>query len=586
MGKEVFIMGYMENYKKWCEDTYFDEATRAELKAIEGNDKEIQERFYKDLEFGTGGLRGIIGAGTNRLNIYTVSKATQGFANYIIKQGEDAVKKGVAIAFDSRRMSPEFAEITALVLNGNGIKTHIYPSLRPTPMLSFAVRELNCTGGVVITASHNPPEYNGYKVYWADGGQVPYPRDEAIIEEVNAVTDFHTIKTANKDEAVKAGLFNVIGEEVDEAFDKNVLAQIVNPEIIKEQHDLKIVYTPIHGSGNKPVRRVLKKAGFENVTVVPEQELPDSEFTTVGYPNPENPAVFELAIKLAEKIDADIILGTDPDCDRVGAVVKTKDGSYTVLTGNMTGTLICNYICSQKAKLGTLPKNGALVSTIVSSEMTKAIAKKYNLAYFDVLTGFKYIGEKIKEFEQTGEYQYVFGFEESYGCLSGTYARDKDAVVASLLICEMAAYYKSRGMSLYDGLMELYDTYGVYKEIIHSITLKGIEGIENMKKIMDTLRKDAPSEIAGVKVTETRDYLEDKIVDVATGKVSPTNLPKSNVLYFTLADDTWFCVRPSGTEPKIKIYFGTKADTVENAEKKIATAQDGIMKVVNSVLGE
>lgn len=579
-------MGYMENYKKWCEDTYFDEATRAELKAIEGNDKEIQERFYKDLEFGTGGLRGIIGAGTNRLNIYTVSKATQGFANYIIKQGEEAVKKGVAIAFDSRRMSPEFAEITALVLNGNGIKTYIYPSLRPTPMLSFAVRELNCTGGVVITASHNPPEYNGYKVYWADGGQVPYPRDEAIIEEVNAVTDFHTIKTANKDEAVKAGLFNVIGEEVDEAFDKNVLAQIVNPEIIKEQHDLKIVYTPIHGSGNKPVRRVLKKAGFENVTVVPEQELPDSEFTTVGYPNPENPAVFELAIKLAEKIDADIILGTDPDCDRVGAVVKTKDGSYTVLTGNMTGTLICNYICSQKAKLGTLPKNGALVSTIVSSEMTNAIAKKYNLAYFDVLTGFKYIGEKIKEFEQTGEYQYVFGFEESYGCLSGTYARDKDAVVASLLICEMAAYYKSRGMSLYDGLMELYDTYGVYKEIIHSITLKGIEGIENMKKIMDTLRKDAPSEIAGVKVTETRDYLEDKIVDVATGKVSPTNLPKSNVLYFTLADDTWFCVRPSGTEPKIKIYFGTKADTVENAEKKIATAQDGIMKVVNSVLGE
>lgn len=578
-------MGYMENYKKWCEDTYFDEATRAELKAIEGNDKEIQERFYKDLEFGTGGLRGIIGAGTNRLNIYTVSKATQGFANYIIKQGEEAVKKGVAIAFDSRRMSPEFAEITALVLNGNGIKTYIYPSLRPTPMLSFAVRELNCTGGVVITASHNPPEYNGYKVYWADGGQVPYPRDEAIIEEVNAVTDFHTIKTANKDEAVKAGLFNVIGEEVDEAFDKNVLAQIVNPEIIKEQHDLKIVYTPIHGSGNKPVRRVLEKAGFENVTVVPEQELPDSEFTTVGYPNPENPAVFELAIKLAEKIDADIILGTDPDCDRVGAVVKTKDGSYTVLTGNMTGTLICNYICSQKAKLGTLPKNGALVSTIVSSEMTKAIAKKYNLAYFDVLTGFKYIGEKIKEFEQTGEYQYVFGFEESYGCLSGTYARDKDAVVASLLICEMAAYYKSRGMSLYDGLMELYDTYGVYKEIIHSITLKGIEGIENMKKIMDTLRKDAPSEIAGVKVTETRDYLEDKIVDVATGKVSPTNLPKSNVLYFTLADDTWFCVRPSGTEPKIKIYFGTKADTVENAEKKIATAQDGIMKVVNSVLG-
>lgn len=579
-------MGYIENYTKWCEDAYFDEATRAELKAIAGDDKEIQERFYKDLEFGTGGLRGIIGAGTNRLNIYTVSKATQGFANYIIKQGEDAIKKGVAIAFDSRRMSPEFAEITALVLNGNGIKTYIYPSLRPTPMLSFAVRELDCTGGIVITASHNPPEYNGYKVYWADGGQVPYPRDEAIIEEVNAVTDFHTIKTADKEDAVAKGLFNVIGEEVDEAYDKNVLAQIVDPDIIKAQEDLKIVYTPIHGSGNKPVRRVLDKAGFKNVTVVPEQELPDSEFTTVGYPNPENPAVFELAIKLAEQTDADIILGTDPDCDRVGAVVKTKDGSYTVLTGNMTGTLICNYICSQKAKLGTLPKNGALVSTIVSSEMTKAIAEKYNLAYFDVLTGFKYIGEKIKEFEQTGQYEYVFGFEESYGCLSGTYARDKDAVVASLLICEMAAYYKSRGMSLYDGLMELYDTYGVYKEIIHSITLKGIEGIGNMKKIMDTLRSEAPCEIAGVKVTETRDYLEDKIVDTATGKVSPTNLPKSNVLYFTLADDTWFCVRPSGTEPKIKIYFGTKANTVDEADSKIAKAQEGIMSVVNKVLGE
>ena len=577
-------MGYREAYESWLNNPYFDEDTKQELRNIANDEKEMEDRFYMDLEFGTAGLRGVIGAGTNRMNVYTVRKATQGLSNYIIKVGAQA--KGVAIAYDSRRMSPEFANEAALCLAANGIKAYIFESLRPTPELSYAVRYLGCTAGINVTASHNPPEYNGYKVYWADGGQVPYPRDEAIIEEVNAVTDFHTIKTANKDEAVKAGLFNVIGEEVDEAFDKNVLAQIVNPEIIKEQHDLKIVYTPIHGSGNKPVRRVLEKAGFENVTVVPEQELPDSEFTTVGYPNPENPAVFELAIKLAEKIDADIILGTDPDCDRVGAVVKTKDGSYTVLTGNMTGTLICNYICSQKAKLGTLPKNGALVSTIVSSEMTKAIAKKYNLAYFDVLTGFKYIGEKIKEFEQTGDYQYVFGFEESYGCLSGTYARDKDAVVASLLICEMAAYYKSRGMSLYDGLMELYDTYGVYKEIIHSITLKGIEGIENMKKIMDTLRKDAPSEIAGVKVTETRDYLEDKIVDVATGKVSPTNLPKSNVLYFTLADDTWFCVRPSGTEPKIKIYFGTKADTVENAEKKIATAQDGIMKVVNSVLGE
>ena len=578
-------MNYKETYQEWLSNPYFDEDTKKELTAIENDENEIKERFYADLAFGTAGLRGIIGAGINRMNIYVVRKATQGLADYILEQGTD--KKRVAIAFDSRHMSPEFADEAARTLAANGIKAFIFESLRPTPELSFAVRHLDCIAGINVTASHNPPQYNGYKVYWEDGAQFTDPHASGVTAKVNAITDISTCKTMSKEDAVTAGLYEVIGKEVDDAYIAEVEKQVINQASIDEMASkLKIVYTPLHGTGNLPVRRVLDDLGFKNVYVVPEQELPDSEFTTVGYPNPENPAVFELAIKLAEKIDADIILGTDPDCDRVGAVVKTKDGSYTVLTGNMTGTLICNYICSQKAKLGTLPKNGALVSTIVSSEMTKAIAKKYNLAYFDVLTGFKYIGEKIKEFEQTGDYQYVFGFEESYGCLSGTYARDKDAVVASLLICEMAAYYKSRGMSLYDGLMELYDTYGVYKEIIHSITLKGIEGIENMKKIMDTLRKDAPSEIAGVKVTETRDYLEDKIVDVATGKVSPTNLPKSNVLYFTLADDTWFCVRPSGTEPKIKIYFGTKADTVENAEKKIATAQDGIMKVVNSVLGE
>ncbi len=576
-------MDYMDAYKKWCEDPIFDDATKAELKAIEGNDKEIKERFYKNLEFGTGGLRGIIGAGTNRMNIYTVSKATQGFANYIIKQGDDHVKKGVAIAYDCRNMSPEFAEATALVLNANGIKTYIYDELRPTPMLSFAVRHMGATGGIVITASHNPPEYNGYKVYWEDGGQVPYPRDEAIIEEVNAITDFASIKTMKKEDAVKAGLFVVMGPEVDEAYDKCVLEQLVDPDVVKNS-DIKIVYTPIHGSGNKPVRRVLQKAGFKNVYVVPEQENPDGNFTTVGYPNPEDPNVFKLAIQLAEKEGADIIIGTDPDSDRVGAMCKMKNGEYTVLSGNNTGTLLCEYICSRKKELGTLPKNGAIVSTIVSTELTKAIAKEYGLTYYDVLTGFKYIGEKIKGFEQNNDHTYVFGFEESYGCLSGTYARDKDAVVASMLLGEIAAYYKTKGMNLYDALMELYKKYGYYRETIKSITLKGIEGIENMGKIMDTLRNNPPKEIGGVKVTQTRDYKLDKIVDVTSGKTTPTGLPKSNVLYFVLEDDTWFCVRPSGTEPKIKIYFGSKGESLEQADKKIENASNAIMKKVDEIL--
>ncbi len=577
-------MGYMETYYKWLNDDYFDEATRAELKAIEGNEKEIEDRFYKDLEFGTGGLRGVIGAGTNRMNIYTVSKATQGLANYIIKQGQEAVDMGVAIAYDSRRMSPEFATIAALVLNGNGIKTYLYDELRPTPMLSFAVRELGCTAGIVVTASHNPPEYNGYKVYWADGGQVPTPRDGEIIAEVNAITDFKSIKRADKATAEKLGLFNIIDHKVDDNYDENVLAQLVNPDIVKAQSDLKIVYTPLHGTGNKPVRRVLAKAGFKNVTVVPEQELPDSEFSTVGYPNPEDPKAFTLAIELAKKIDADIIVGTDPDADRVGAVVKTNSGDYVVFTGNMTGTLICEYICSQKKAAGTLPANGAIVSTIVSTDMTKAIAKEYGLAYFDVLTGFKYIGQKIKEFEADGSHTYVFGFEESYGCLSGTYARDKDAVVATMLICELCAYYKSRGMSMYDGLMELYKKYGFYKETIKSITLKGVEGANDMKKIMNTLREDALKVVAGVKVTEARDYVADTVVNYVTGETGKTGLPSSNVLYYQLEDGTWFCVRPSGTEPKIKVYFGSKADTMEEVEAKLEKASDGIMKIVDDIL--
>lgn len=577
-------MDYKEVYKQWVNDEYFDEKTRAELKAIEGNDKEIQERFYKNLEFGTGGLRGIIGAGTNRMNIYTVSKATQGFANYIKKQGESAVKKGVAIAYDSRRMSPEFAETAALVLNGNGIKTYLFESLRPTPVLSFSVRHLGCTGGIVVTASHNPPEYNGYKVYWEDGGQVPFPRDMAIIDEVSAISDFKEIKKADKEQAIKDGLFNIVGKEVDDAYVKNVEAQLINPDLIKSASDLKIVYTPLHGTGNIPVRRVLKEVGFENVNVVPEQELPDSEFSTVGYPNPEDPKAFTLAMKLADEIGADIVVGTDPDADRVGAVVKNKDGEYVILTGNMTGVLLTEYILSSKKEAGTLPKNGAVVSTIVSTDLTKAIAKNYNVAYFDVLTGFKYIGEKIKEFEKDNSYTYLFGFEESYGCLAGTYARDKDAVVATMLICELAAYYKSKGMSLYEGLQEVYKKYGFYKETIKSITLKGIEGIENMKKIMDTFRTDSPAEFGGSKVVETRDYNAGTFKNLVTGETGKVNLPKSNVLYYILENGTWFCVRPSGTEPKIKIYFGSKGETMEVAEKNIENALESVMKIVDSVL--
>ncbi|MCI8804426.1 MAG: phospho-sugar mutase [Clostridiales bacterium] len=577
-------MDYKEIYEQWVNDEYFDEKTRAELKSIEGDDKEIQERFYKSLEFGTGGLRGIIGAGTNRMNIYTISKATQGFANYIKKQGDEAVKMGVAIAYDSRRMSPEFAETAALVLNGNGIKTYLFESLRPTPVLSFSVRHLGCTGGIVVTASHNPPEYNGYKVYWADGGQVPFPRDMEIIKEVEAVSDFKEIKKADKEQAAKDGLFNIAGKEVDDEYVKNVKAQLINPDLIKSAKDLKIVYTPLHGTGNIPVRRVLKEVGFENVNVVPEQELPDSEFSTVGYPNPEDPKAFTLAMKLADEIGADIVVGTDPDADRVGAVVKNGKGEYVILTGNMTGVLLTEYILSSKKESGRLPENGAVVSTIVSTDLTKAIAKNYGVDYFEVLTGFKYIGEKIKEFEKDGSHTYLFGFEESYGCLAGTYARDKDAVVATMLICELAAFYKSKGMTLYEGLQEVYKKYGFYKESIKSITLKGIEGIENMKKIMETFRSGTPEEIGGSKVVESRDYNAGTFKNYQTGEDGKVNLPKSNVLYYVLENGTWFCVRPSGTEPKIKIYFGSKGESLEAAEKNIENALDGVMKIVDSVL--
>ena len=564
-------MDYKQKYEQWLKDDCFDADTKKELEAIADNDKEIKERFYKDLEFGTGGLRGIIGAGTNRMNIYTVGKASQGLANYILAQGEEAKKMGIAIAFDSRNMSAEFAQTTGLVMAANGICAYIYPSLRPTPMLSFAVRHLGCTAGVVVTASHNPPEYNGYKVYWADGGQVPFPRDEQIIAEVNKVEHYSDIKKMDLEEAKAKGLYNIIDSSVDDAFIENVKAQSLNSDLVKRLgEDFKVVYTPIHGSGNIPVRRALKEAGFKNVYVVKEQEMPDPMFTTVGYPNPEDPKVFALAIELAKEKNADIIVGTDPDCDRVGAVVKDNKGEYVVLTGNMTGALLTEYILSQRKAQGILPKNGAVIKTIVTTEMIRPMCEEYGMKLYDVLTGFKYIGEKIKEFEETGNYEYVFGFEESYGCLAGTYARDKDAVVATLLICEMAAYYKSKGMTLYEGLLEIYHKYGFYKEGIKSLTLKGIEGIEKIQQIMSAFRNNTPTEFAGVAVTWARDYKKKTFKNLKTGQTQEDTLPVSDVLHYTLEDGAWICVRPSGTEPKLKFYYGVRGSSIEDADAKIA----------------
>lgn len=573
-------MDYKQRYESWVNDSYFDESTKNELLALKGNDKEIQERFYKSLEFGTGGLRGIVGAGDNRMNKYTVGKASQGLANYVLNNSTGVRK--VAIAYDSRNFSPEFAQETALVMCANGIEAYVFESLRPTPMLSFAVRHLGCVAGVVITASHNPPEYNGYKVYWSDGAQVPYPRDEEIITEVNNVGEYKNIKTMPLEEAKNKGLYHIIDKSVDDEYIKNVKAQLVNQEMVNKHHDIGIVYTPIHGSGYVPVKRVLSEVGFTNVHIVKEQQEPDGNFTTVGYPNPEDPKVFELAIKLAEKVGAEVIVGTDPDADRVGAVVKNKDGEYVVLNGNMTGVLLAEYILSQKK----LPENGALVSTIVSTNMTKVIAKNYGVDYFETLTGFKYIGEKILQFEQSGSHQYIFGFEESYGSLAGTYARDKDAVVATMLIAEVATYYKDRGMTLYDGLIEMYEKYGYYKEDINAITLKGLDGIELMGKILANLRNNPPTVINGKKVIETRDYQSQVIKNLITNEETQiTGMPKSDVLYYVLEDDSWFCVRPSGTEPKIKIYFGVSDVSNELAGAKLNKVMADVNEVFENAKG-
>ena len=559
---------YRVRYEQWLNDPFIDEETKAELRSIADNEMEIKERFFKELEFGTGGLRGIIGNGSNRLNQYTVGKASQGLANYILKEGTQ--DKGVAIAYDSRFMSPEFAEVAGLIFAANGIPAFVYPSLRPVPMLSFAVRELGCTAGVVLTASHNPPEYNGYKVYWADGAQVVAPRDKGIITEVNAVTDFGQIKRMDRAEAEAKKLFSLIGEEVDEAFDKNVQASLMDHEMIQRMGDkLNIVYTPLHGSGNMPVRRNLEKAGFKNVYIVKEQEEPDSSFSTVDYPNPEDVKVFVMAQELAAKVDADVLIGTDPDADRVGAMVKDSNGEFVALTGNHVGALATEYILSQRKAQGRLPENGAVIKTIVSTEMITPICEAYGVEKMDVLTGFKFIGEKIKGFDETGSHQYLYGFEESYGCLGGTYARDKDAVYAAVLICEMAAYYKEKGMTLYEALLALYEKYGYYREGVKSLTMKGLEGMERIALIMKTFRENTPAELGGFKVVVAKDYKTQVFKNLVTGEESGSPLPVSDVLHYTLEDGTWVCIRPSGTEPKLKFYIGVKADSLQAAQDKV-----------------
>lgn len=571
---------YKEQYNFWTTDAYFDASTKAELEAIRGDEKEIEDRFYRDLEFGTGGLRGVIGAGTNRMNVYTVRKASQGLANYILKNG--GADKGVAIAFDSRRFSPEFAQETALCMAANGIHAYIFDSLRPTPELSFALRKLGCISGVVITASHNPPEYNGYKVYWEDGAQITAPKDKEIIAEVNAITDYYTVKTMEKEAAIAAGLYHIIGAEIDDAYMAELKKQIIHAEVIEEAcKDLKIVYSPFNGTGNVPVCRVLKELGFEQVYVVPEQQMPDPNFTTLEYPNPEDPKAFTLALALAKKVDADVVLATDPDADRLGIYAKDiKTGEYIPFTGNMSGMLICEYILRERMATGTMPERPALVSTIVTTDMAKVIAKAYGVRFVEVLTGFKFIGEQIKFFEQTGSNNYVFGLEESYGCLAGTHARDKDAIVAVMCLCEVAAWCKVQGISLWDMMLEMYEKYGYFKETQYTITLKGIEGSKQIVAIMDKLRNNPPKAFGDKKVLAVRDYKTGKVVDITSGIESETGLPASNVLYFELTDGAWCCVRPSGTEPKIKFYMGVKGSSLAGAEVQVEALTDAVKALV------
>ena len=577
-------MGYKEQYMQWLESDYMDEATKEELRQIAGDEKEIEERFYTELEFGTAGLRGIIGAGCNRMNEYTVRKATQGLANYILKVGGQ--DRGVAIAYDSRHMSPEFADVAALCLAANGIKTYVFESLRPTPELSYAVRKLHTIAGINITASHNPPEYNGYKVYWEDGAQITPPHDSGIMNEVKAISDYAVCKKMDKDAAIAAGLYQTIGADIDDPYIEELKKLVVHQDAIDAVgSQIKVVYTPLHGTGNIPVRRVLKELGFTTVYVVPEQELPDGDFPTVSYPNPEAKEAFTLGLALAKKVDADLVLATDPDADRLGVYVKdAKTGEYHPLTGNMSGCLIGDYLIGQKKELQGLPEDGVFVRSIVSTNMADAIADYYGVELVEVLTGFKFIGQKILEMEKTGKGTYLFGMEESYGCLTGTYARDKDAVVASMALCEAAAYYKTKNMTLWDAMIAMYERYGYYQDGITAITLKGIEGLEKIGQIMNTLRAEAPKEIGAYQVTAVRDYKNDTITDIATGAVRPTGLPSSNVLYYELTDDAWVCVRPSGTEPKVKFYFGIKGSSLADADAKAEAMKAAVNALVEKML--
>ena len=575
---------YKKIYEEWLSNPYFDEETKEELRAIADNENEIKERFYMDLEFGTAGLRGVIGAGINRMNIYVVRRATQGLANYIIKQG--GASKGVAIAYDSRHMSPEFADEAARTLAANGIVAYKFESLRPTPELSFAVRELGCIAGINVTASHNPPEYNGYKVYWEDGAQFTPPHDKGVTEEVLAIEDLSTVKTMSASDAKAAGLYKVIGAEIDDKYIAHVKAQVVNQDAIdKMQDDIKIVYTPLHGTGNIPVRRVLKEIGFTHVYVVPEQELPDGDFPTVSYPNPEAAEAFALGLGMAKKLDADLVLATDPDADRLGVYVKdSKSGEYIPLTGNMSGSLLCEYVLSQKAAKNAIPEDGEVVKSIVTTNLVDAVANYYHCKLVECLTGFKWIGKQILKEEQTGKGHYMFGLEESYGCLIGTYARDKDAVSASVALCEAAAYYKTRNMTLWDAMVAMYEKYGYYKDAVKAIGLKGIEGLAKIQNIMETLRKEAPAKVGEYDVVSARDYKLDTIKDMKTGAVTETGLPASNVLYYDLNDGAWVCVRPSGTEPKIKFYYGVKGTSLEDADKKSAELGEALMAMVDKML--
>ena len=573
-------MNYLEEYKRWCESPEFDEETKKELLEIKENEAEIEDRFYKELEFGTAGLRGIIGVGTNRMNKYTVGKATQGLANYILEQGTQ--DKGVAISYDSRIMSKEFALQTALIFCANGIKAYLFENLRPVPELSFAVRELKCTAGVMITASHNPPKYNGYKVYWEDGSQIVSPRDTEIINKVRNVKDFKEIKSINKEDAISKGLLNIVGTEMDEKYIKILKEHILNPEIMKEQgKKLKVVYTPLHGTGNTIAEKLLNELGMENVYVVPEQKEPDGKFPTVDYPNPEDPKAFKLALELAKKVDADVVLATDPDADRLGIYAKdSKTGKYMNYTGNMSALLIAEYRISQMKEKGILPSNGMFITTIVSSELAKAIAKYYGLECIEVLTGFKNIGAVMRKAEENQDKKYVFGFEESYGCLIGDYARDKDGIAAVMALCEAACYYASKGKTLWDAMIDIYEKYGYYKEAQVSIVREGVQGAQEIKDMMTKMRETDIKSIGKYKVLVFKDVEKDVVKDMKTGEISKTGLPKSNVLYYELEDNSWCCIRPSGTEPKIKLYMGIKGNTEKEAEEKLPELKEAMLEIV------